>query len=83
MKMSWKFYNKGVHSFHKQFMMRNFCGVMVGYGCDCARHPTESTDHLQMLDEEMRVTLWRKTEVEGVPGMHEENMIVIRGARKI
>ena len=77
------FINKGAHPFHNRFVLTNFCGVMVGYGCDCARHPTDSPDHLQMLDEEMRVALWRKTEVEGFPGMREENMIVIRGTRKI
>ena len=74
---------KGNHPFHNRYVLTKHCGVIVGYGTDSAKAPTDAPDILQIIDHEIFLNLWNQIQDEEFPMIHieEENKFVINGTK--
>ena len=74
---------KGNHPFHNRYVLTKHCGVIVGYGTDSAKAPTDAPDILQIVDHEIFLNLWNQIQDEEFPMLciKKENKFVINGTK--
>jgi|GEM_PF-2891673 len=69
---------RGAHPMHNRYVLTDYCGVEVGYGCDSAKGQTDVEDHVHILDQSLYKSLWNRARGKApFPGLILGNTISI------